>query len=117
MNDGWKVVVRLFGRWTSEAAGGFSSKRWLEVASAAAFGVVGLQWARKLQHAGEAQLSQDMLLAVEAAGVGVGLAGSHEIMQQVGPLRCPIVMSATCMRVSNALRSREPYWFNVCNSS
>lgn len=78
--------MRLFGDWSTEAStegSGSSSAAWLEVASAAAFGTAGLQWASKLLDLGEVELGRDMLLAVEAAGVAVGLAGSHELMQQV----------------------------------
>lgn len=75
-------MVRLFGDWGMEGSEE-DSTQWLEVASAAAFGVVGIQWAAKLLELGEQELGGDMLRAVEAAGDTVGLADSHEIMQWV----------------------------------
>lgn len=79
--------MRLFGDWGAEAEGTCASSRWLEVASAAAFGAAGLKWAGALLDMGEVALGTGMLLAVEAAGAAVGLAGSHEVMQQVRTLR------------------------------
>ena len=76
------MVVRFFGDWSTEGAD-YSGQRWLQVASAAAFGTAGLMWADRMLEAGEQELAREVLLAVEAAGEEVGLAGSHQVMLQV----------------------------------
>lgn len=76
------MVVRLFGDWSTEGSD-FSSPRWQEVATAAAFGTAGVMWANRMMNLGEWELAREMLLAVEAAGEDVGLATSHQVLLQV----------------------------------
>jgi hypothetical protein len=82
IEEGWTVHVRLFGDWDSCVHGDDDSS-WLEVASAAAFGQVGLMWARELLHTGRAVLGWDLLRCVEAACVRGGLGDSHENLIEV----------------------------------
>jgi hypothetical protein len=82
IEEGWTVHVRLFGDWDSCVHGSDDSS-WLKVASAAAFGQVGLMWARELLHTGRAVLGWDLLRCVEGACVRGGLGDSHENLIEV----------------------------------
>lgn len=85
IEEGWSVHVRLFGEWAT-CMHGDDDTSWLEVASAAAFGQVGVMWAREMLHTGRAMLGRDLLACVEAAGVCGGLADTHEVMIEVRAL-------------------------------
>ena len=82
VDEGWSIVVRLFGDWSTEGAN-YSGERWLQVASAAAFGTAGIMWADRMTGLGEQEVAREMLLAVEAAGEEVGLSESHQVMLKV----------------------------------
>ena len=82
IEEGWEVQVRLFGDWQA-CIHDPEDKTWLQVASATAFGQVGVMWAREMLHTGSGALGRHLMQCVVAAGQAVGLADTHEVMIEV----------------------------------
>lgn len=78
LKEEWKIVVRLFGDWSAA-----EDTKWLEVASAAAYGSAGCKWSERMQELGQEELGLQMARSVEDACVLVGLADSHESLLKV----------------------------------
>jgi hypothetical protein len=85
LKERWKIVVYLFGPWSDSCDGvnDSASARWLQVASATAFCAAGVKWAFHVNIEGHKEVATDMLLAVEAVGLKVGLADTHQAMMLV----------------------------------
>lgn len=90
-DEGWNMVVRLFGDWDTEGPD-YTGARWLELASAAAFGTAGLMWGERMLDLAERELAREMYLAVESAGEEVGLAASHQVMLGVRGCSLPVCL-------------------------